>query len=296
MDIGTSVIGTGLMGSALAQQLCSSGQRVTVWNRSPVRSAPLAEHGASIEEDATAAITAHPVTIICISSAEDVITLLESLPDRSALNGRCIINLSTGSIEDAQQIGRLVAKYGGTFLDGTILVYPAEIGTTNSLILYAGDYSRWSSVEPHVAPLAPDGTLYLGDRLDLSAILDVTLTGTVLGVTLSSFFEGAAFAASKGVDLDLVEKGAVRMLGVIQNEVTKAVAEMKKGNYETDQATLDVWRHGIVGYRDAIVSHGQPAFLLQALVSALDDAKAKGYAESAFESQFQSFQGISAQR
>jgi 3-hydroxyisobutyrate dehydrogenase-like beta-hydroxyacid dehydrogenase len=205
-----------------------------------------------------------------------------------------VINLSTGSIEDAERIGELVAARGGTYLDGTILVYPVDIGTKTALIQYAGDASGWESVQDSVLALAPEGTLYLGERLDLPAVLDVALTGTTLGTGLTAFFEGAAYATSRGVDVELVAQGAIRTLGILQNEIRKSIDEIKTGTYETDQATLDVWRHGIVAYRDAIAAQGQPAFVLNGVLAALDDAKEKGYAESAYASQFATFRGTAS--
>ncbi|HWD07431.1 MAG TPA: NAD(P)-binding domain-containing protein [Amycolatopsis sp.] len=290
MDAGIAVIGAGLMGSALATQLCRSGQRVTVWNRTPGRCDQLAREGATVADTAAGAISSTAAVIFCISSSADVAKFFETLPEDVSLDERCVVNLSTGSVEDAERIGELVAARGGTYLDGTILVYPVDIGTPNGLIQYAGSASGWKRVADSLQPLAPDGTLYLGERLDLPAVLDVALTGTTLGTGLTAFFEGAAYATSQGVDLELVAQGAIRTLGVLQNEIRKSIDEIKAGTYETDQATLDVWRHGIVAYRDAIAAQGQPAFVLNGVLAALDDAKEKGYAESAYASQYATFQ------
>ncbi|SEP44727.1 3-hydroxyisobutyrate dehydrogenase [Amycolatopsis saalfeldensis] len=291
MDAGIAVIGAGLMGSALAKQLSRSGRRVTVWNRTPGRCDHLAEEGATVADTAADAISTTRAVIFCISNSADVAKFLETLPESLSLNGRCVVNLSTGSIEDAERIGELVAARRGTYVDGTILVYPVDIGTKNALIQYAGDASGWDSVQDSVRTLAPEGTLYLGERLDLPAVLDVALTGTTLGTGLTAFFEGAAYATSRGVDVELVAQGAIRTLGILQNEIRKSIDEIKAGTYETDQATLDVWRHGIVAYRDAIAAQGQPAFVLNGVLAALDDAKEKGYAESAYASQFATFRG-----
>jgi 3-hydroxyisobutyrate dehydrogenase-like beta-hydroxyacid dehydrogenase len=50
-----TVIGLGLMGTALARGLLRSGARVTVWNRSIAKAAPLVAEGAALAPSAAAA-------------------------------------------------------------------------------------------------------------------------------------------------------------------------------------------------------------------------------------------------
>jgi 3-hydroxyisobutyrate dehydrogenase-like beta-hydroxyacid dehydrogenase len=294
MESTTAVIGAGLMGSALAEELLRSGRPTVVWNRSPEKCAPLAEKGAAVATSATEAIAGSTTTVICISSSGDVLDLVKGLPEDLDLSGHRLVNLSTGAAEEARSIGELVAARGGEYLDGTILVYPVDIGTPNAVIQYAGTNAAWTGAQDVLTVLAPEGTLYLGEDLDLPAVLDVALTGSTLGVGLASFIEGAAYATSRGVDLDTVVAGASRILRVLQNEIVKAAKEIAAGDFTTDQATLDVWRHGIVEYRDAIVGQGQPAFVMNGLLAALDHARDLGYAEHAFTGQFPATHGVSA--
>lgn len=294
MEATTAVIGAGLMGSALTEKFVRSGLPTVVWNRTPDRCAPLRTIGAAVAGTAAEAIRQSSTTVICISSSTDVIDMMNGLPADLDLSGRCLVNLSTGAAEEAKAINTLVAERHGHYLDGTILVYPIDIGTPNAVIQYAGHDAAWNQAKDVLTTLAPDGTLYLGENLDLPAVLDVALTGSTLGVGLASFIEGAAYATSRGVDLDVVVAGATRILGVLQNEIVKAASEIAAGDFRTTQATLDVWRHGIVAYRDAIVGQGHPGFIMNGLVAALDDARGKGYAEYAYTGQFAAIQGITA--
>ncbi len=45
-DSRVSVLGLGLMGSALAEALLNAGHKVTVWNRTPTKAKPLTTKGA----------------------------------------------------------------------------------------------------------------------------------------------------------------------------------------------------------------------------------------------------------
>ena len=58
-----AVLGLGNMGSALAEALLSAGCSVTVWNRTPGKSARLAERGATTANSAVEAIQAAEIVI-----------------------------------------------------------------------------------------------------------------------------------------------------------------------------------------------------------------------------------------
>ena len=65
-----TVIGLGNMGSALAHALLDApqGRAVTVWNRSPEKTALLVDKGAVLAPSPSAAITASPVILICVTN------------------------------------------------------------------------------------------------------------------------------------------------------------------------------------------------------------------------------------
>ena len=58
-----SVIGLGVMGSALARALMASGRSLTVWNRSADKAEALVGEGAIAAGSAKEAIEASPITI-----------------------------------------------------------------------------------------------------------------------------------------------------------------------------------------------------------------------------------------
>ena len=47
-DTGVAVLGTGIMGSAMARNVIAAGFRTTVWDGSPSATAPLSEAGALV--------------------------------------------------------------------------------------------------------------------------------------------------------------------------------------------------------------------------------------------------------
>ena len=60
-----SVLGMGLMGSALARAFLSAGRRVTVWNRTAERTQMLVGAGVKRSGRAADALRASPLSVVC---------------------------------------------------------------------------------------------------------------------------------------------------------------------------------------------------------------------------------------
>src|SRR6516164_6824066 len=67
-----AVMGTGKMGAGMARSLLGSGLEVSVWNRSPGRSAPLAADGATVADTAAGAITGADAVVTMLWDGDSV--------------------------------------------------------------------------------------------------------------------------------------------------------------------------------------------------------------------------------
>src|SRR5918992_1290306 len=97
-----SVIGLGAMGSALARALLHNGHRVTVWNRTGAKAEPLVRDGAVLAPSAAAAISASPIVVVCVDDYEVTKKILDTREVAPSLAGRVLVQLSTGSPQDAR--------------------------------------------------------------------------------------------------------------------------------------------------------------------------------------------------
>jgi 3-hydroxyisobutyrate dehydrogenase len=67
-----AVLGTGIMGAAMARNLLKAGLRTTVWDRSPSATAPLVQAGADAKNSPTEAVRDADVVITMLPTAEVV--------------------------------------------------------------------------------------------------------------------------------------------------------------------------------------------------------------------------------
>lgn len=148
-----SVIGLGAMGSALATTLLKAGHPVTVWNRSAAKAAPLQALGATLAPSVGAAIAASDITLVCVDNYAVSQQLLDEASD--AVAGKLLVQLSTGSPQGARALESWSHARGAGYLDGAILCFPDQIGTTDASIICSGASAAFSDAEPVLRLLAP---------------------------------------------------------------------------------------------------------------------------------------------
>jgi 3-hydroxyisobutyrate dehydrogenase-like beta-hydroxyacid dehydrogenase len=110
-----TVIGLGLMGQALAGAFLRGGHPTTVWNRSAGKAEQLAAQGATLAAAAGDAVAASPLVIVCVSDYDAVHELLDPLAD--VLAGRVLVNLTSGTSQQARETAEWAAQRGSTYLD-----------------------------------------------------------------------------------------------------------------------------------------------------------------------------------
>ena len=90
-----SVLGLGLMGSALARALIDGGHKVTVWNRSLAKADTLVKLGADSVVSVAAAVGASPITLVCVDNYQTTRAMFQTQDVISLLLGHIVVELST---------------------------------------------------------------------------------------------------------------------------------------------------------------------------------------------------------
>lgn len=141
-----SFIGTGLMGTPMAERLIAAGHRVTVFNRTREKALPLQEKGATVAAGAREALAASPVSILMLRDAAAIRDLLYedgSLPD---LSGRTILQMSTIAPGESETLAEGVAEAGGEYLEAPVLGSTPQ-ARDGQLLLFVGGtqaaFDRW---------------------------------------------------------------------------------------------------------------------------------------------------------
>lgn len=231
-----AVLGLGAMGYALADKLVSSGRKVTVWNRTAEKAAPLSERGAYIANDPATAISTSDLLVVCVDSYRVTSQILSQPGCSEALSGRTVLQLSTGSPDDAREGEAFVTGMNAKYLDGAIMAYPDQIGSLDATILVSGPLSVFEFFEPTLKELG-GGTMHVGESIGSASALDCAGLSAAIGAYLGAL-HGASICEAEGVSVGFygeLLQGLIPVLGEGLREINERVSTEQ---FEDSHASL----------------------------------------------------------
>jgi 3-hydroxyisobutyrate dehydrogenase-like beta-hydroxyacid dehydrogenase len=231
-----SVVGLGAMGSALARALLRGGHRVTVWNRTAAKAEPLVRDGATPAADLASALAASPVVIVCVDNYEVARTVLSRADALPHLAGRTLVQLSTGTPQDARDSERWAREAGADYLDGAILAYPDQVGTPEAVIFMAGAKATFQRCEPLLHSLA-GGLSHVGEQVGAASALDCAALSFLFGGLLGAL-HGARVCEVEGLRTDEFGAMLAELAPVLGQEVRHLGERIQANRYDGTQAAL----------------------------------------------------------
>ncbi len=232
-----TVVGLGLMGSALARTLSDAGRKVTVWNRSPEKARAFEPGTVSVAKTIKEAITASSIIVVCVRDYEVTNHLLRVGAVERSLSGKAIIQLSTGTPSQAREASAWASTINAYYLDGSIMAFPDAIGTEDCVILYAGDASIYEACQVVVEVLGGISPLVGNDPGSAGA-----LDNALLSIYFSFLFgviNGAAICDAENVPLSLFNEMGTSIMPVLAGVLSRSVDMITNDNYESKHSTLD---------------------------------------------------------
>ncbi len=274
-----TVIGLGSMGSALAAALLDRGHPTTVWNRSPDKARPLVERGARLAATPQEAITASPLTIACVLDYEALHTVLD--PAAGDLAGRTLVNLTSGSPEQAHEAVKWAGSHGAEYLDGAIMTTPPGVGDPAMMFLYSGSQQVFETHRPTLTALGDP--LYLGTDPGLASLYDAALLG-LMWSTMTGWLHGTALVGAEGTPATDFPPVATRWLTAVAGFLTTYAPQVDAGRYPGDDATVDVQIAAIDHLIHAAAARGIDNALPELLKAAMEKAGAAGHGQDSYAS------------
>ncbi|MEH6375455.1 NAD(P)-dependent oxidoreductase [Streptomyces sp. KLMMK] len=209
-----AVLGTGIMGAAMARNLARAGLSVTAWNRSRDKAEPLAADGVRIAATPADAVRAAGVVLTVLY--DGAATLAAMGAAAPALRpGTVWVQSGTVGLEGFEGLAAFADEHGLALVDAPVLgtKQPAEEGRLT--VLAAGPEEARKALEPVFAAVG-SRTVWLGGAAASGAAtrLKLVVNSWVLTVTHGTA-EALALAKGLGVDpagfLDAVAGGPLDM-------------------------------------------------------------------------------------
>lgn len=262
-------LGTGLLGSALAEAAAQRGDRVTVWNRTRKKAEALSAFGATVADTPADAVRGASRVHLVLKDDAVVEDVIAALRPGLSLDAVIIDHTTTQPALTASRALRLNAE-GVHYLHCPVFIGPAAARKGEGAILAAGPLALFEQVRPALERMAPK-VKYFGERPDLAACYK--LFGNTLIVGLSALVADVfAVAAGSGVT-------PTEALGVLEvlNPVTTIEGRgrnMARGSF-TPSFELDMARKDVRLMMET--AGAQPLATLPAIAARMDTLIAEGH-------------------
>ncbi|MHB9861128.1 NAD(P)-dependent oxidoreductase [Streptomyces sp. YIM S03343] len=194
-----AVLGTGIMGAAMARNIARAGHTVRAWNRTRAKAEPLTADGAHIADSPEEAVRGADVVLTMLYDGGAALEVMrEAAP--ALRPGTVWVQSTTVGIDAVPVLASFAAAHGLVFYDAPVLGtrQPAEAGQLT--VLAAGPAEGRGSVTP-VFEAVGARTVWTGDDGTTAAATRLKLVANswVVAVTAAA---GETLALAQGLDVD----------------------------------------------------------------------------------------------
>ena len=257
------VIGCGLMGSALARGFASAGHEVAVWNRTASKARAVGG-GTHAYENLIEAVSGRELVVVSLSTYAAWAELCSLEGVGSALAGKTLVQLTSGSPADARAGLEWARAKGVDYLDAAILAFPAYVATEYSTVYYAGKRSVFDRHLETLQAIAKN-SVYVDEKIGSAATLDCAILEAFYGSSLA-FLHAAAMCKAEGLDPKTFFAHKSSFLGLIAVTADAAQGMIENNNFSGDQCSLNTHvaaiEHIVRLSKDALISTRFPKELL----------------------------------
>ncbi|SPL92788.1 dehydrogenase, putative [[Actinomadura] parvosata subsp. kistnae] len=267
------MVGLGPMGSKMAETFLAAGHAVKVWNRTASKADPLVAQGA------VRAASAADGELLVVSQISYQ-AMYDSLGE-ARLDGKVVVNLSSGSPDELREAARWVAGRGGTLITAGIMVPPPGIGQPGAYSFYSGPQDV---LDRHRATLeALGGVTYVGADHGLAMMYYQALL-LIFWTSLTSHMHAMAMLGSAGVSalefLPFARELFTQLGGDGPMGYAKILAEeVAAGVYPGGENSLHMQAVSLGHALEALTQAGVETTVPEALLRLFERADAEGRGE-----------------
>ena len=239
MNQKVTVIGAGRMGSALATALHKRGFDTTVWNRTSSKTESLSRLGLRVAPSVLEAVGDAEIVIVNINNYESTNQLLRQKAIESALRGKVLVQLSSGTPDEAREMESWARPRGIDYLDGAIMNYPVDIGKPQGTVLYSGPDELFNRVKPVLLAFG-DNAMFVGQEIGQASATDIAGLSFAMG-TFLGFLHGYIVYEAENLPVDGYLQVVKKFMPAIEAGLADICDKIKGKDYANTQASLETW-------------------------------------------------------
>jgi len=261
-----SLLGTGLLGTAIAQRLLDRGLDVHVWNRDASRLGPLVDQGATPILDLHDAALNRDAVITVLRDGNVTAEVLRSL---GPLAQATVIPMGTMGVKESQNLAAQVIRQGGDYLEAPVLGSRPQALSGTLLVMAGGTATAFTRQQDLLAQLSQQ-PIHVGD-VGSGAATKLALNQMIASLT-HSFSLALRLIQQNGVPVETFMK-ILRPSALYAPTFDKKLQRMLDQHYSDPNFSTALLRKDLRLFLEESATAGLQASGLQGLASLLDEAQ-----------------------
>lgn len=267
-----AILGTGTMGAGLAEGILKAGHEVIAYNRTKSRAEQLVSLGAKVADTPSEAIALADASILVLADGKAVREILLDESTKKVLAGKKILNASTTTFSEIQEMSKEVAVYGGDLAEMSILVGAEQLREQQGVFLLGCTTENdvfWNDVLKSVGT-----SIYrIGEVGDASKAESPMLFGSIFMSVM------VAHIGAVGIKLNLPENIIAQQLSMFAPGAEYLLPAIMSRNYSQVMASVDSFTTVADTAIKTADSLGIPTHILETLRDVYNVAAEKGFGE-----------------
>jgi 3-hydroxyisobutyrate dehydrogenase len=194
-----ALLGTGLLGRAIAERLQSVGHLVTVYNRTTTKALPLQACGATIVTRPEQAIAQADCVVLLLADIAAIRAVLLTPASLAVLRGKTVIQMGTIAQEESLALQGEIERVGGSYCEAPVLGSLAEAQAGTLFVMVGGTQEQFAQWGPLFRSLSGEPRLI--GSVGKAASLKLALN-QLIAAELSAFALSLGLVQRAGVPVD----------------------------------------------------------------------------------------------
>jgi len=182
-----TLLGTGLLGRAIAERLQSVGHTVTVYNRTTTKALPLQAFGITVVTRPEEAIAQADCVVLMLADAAAIRAVLLTPASLAVLRGKTVIQMGTIAQGESLALQAEIEQAGGSYCEAPVLGSLAEARAGTLLVMVGGTEGQFVQWGPLFRSLCREPRLVgpAGKAASLKLSLNQLIVAEVSAFALS---------------------------------------------------------------------------------------------------------------
>lgn len=270
-----ALLGTGLLGRAIAERLQAVGHTVIAYNRTATKALPLQARGIAVVGTPELAVAQAECVLLLLTDVAAIRSVLFSPACSTALKGKMIVEMGTIGSHESLGIQRAVERCGGTYCEAPVLGSVAEAKAGTLFVMVGGTEEQFARLNPLFRSLGREPRLV--GPVGKAAALKLALNHLIAAET-SAFALSLGLIQRSGVSVDTF-MAILRESALFAPTFDKKLPRLLKRDYHQPNFSTRHLLKDVVLCSNEAAGCGLTTSTLEGLRSILESTIAQGLGE-----------------